>query len=272
VLLAIDYAYIELRTLAAVCEFRYGQSELARVIREGRDPHCHTAAMIRNMSLEEFMTLKTTAPRDFKAARQRAKAINFGVPGGLGAEALAQYARATYGVEMTVDEGAELRKRLVHEVYPELADYLFENLMEQLAANLGATEDVCWATFDFKGERSGSIPAAIRNVVQGRTHKRDRSAYDTRWFDSVWCRLQELNRRDDLAADLAARRGGPALRAKLFGDDAVASLTGRVRARVRYTEARNTPFQALAADGAKLALFRLTRDGFLSSRSYTTRS
>ena len=42
----------------------------------------------------------------------------------------------------------------------------------------------------------------------------------------------------------------------------VATLTGRVRGQVNYTQARNTPFQGLAADGAALALFGLVRAGF----------
>jgi DNA polymerase I-like protein with 3'-5' exonuclease and polymerase domains len=42
----------------------------------------------------------------------------------------------------------------------------------------------------------------------------------------------------------------------------VATLTGRIRGRVRYSQARNTPFQGLAADGAALALFALVKEGF----------
>src|SRR6056297_281378 len=42
VFLTIDYSAIELRTLAAVCERRFGQSRLADVIREGVDPHNFT--------------------------------------------------------------------------------------------------------------------------------------------------------------------------------------------------------------------------------------
>jgi hypothetical protein len=42
----------------------------------------------------------------------------------------------------------------------------------------------------------------------------------------------------------------------------VVTLTGRARGRVSFSQARNTPFQALAADGAKLALWRLVSEGF----------
>lgn len=40
------------------------------------------------------------------------------------------------------------------------------------------------------------------------------------------------------------------------------TLTGRIRSRCSYTQARNTPFQGLAADGAKLALYELIRRNF----------
>jgi DNA polymerase I-like protein with 3'-5' exonuclease and polymerase domains len=42
----------------------------------------------------------------------------------------------------------------------------------------------------------------------------------------------------------------------------VTTLTGRVRGGVSYTQARNTPFQGLSADGAKLALFELIQAGY----------
>ena len=42
----------------------------------------------------------------------------------------------------------------------------------------------------------------------------------------------------------------------------VATLTGRLRGRVAYSQVRNTPFQGLAADGAALALFELVKEGF----------
>src|SRR5262249_21238987 len=45
-------------------------------------------------------------------------------------------------------------------------------------------------------------------------------------------------------------------------DSGVVTLTGRIRGRVSYAQCRNTPFQGLAADGAKLALWRLIREGY----------
>lgn len=55
VFVTIDYNFIELCTLAAVCEYRYGKSVLADVIRAGRDPHAFTAAMFHHIPFEEFL-------------------------------------------------------------------------------------------------------------------------------------------------------------------------------------------------------------------------
>ncbi len=60
----------------------------------------------------------------------------------------------------------------------------------------------------------------------------------------------------------AGRRGSKELAKRLFGNGVVATLTGRIRADASFTQARNTPFQGLAADGAKLALFRLVAAGY----------
>jgi DNA polymerase I-like protein with 3'-5' exonuclease and polymerase domains len=58
-LLAVDYSFIELRTLAAICLRRYGRSRLAEIILAGKDPHAHTAAIIMlNMSPEAFESWK----------------------------------------------------------------------------------------------------------------------------------------------------------------------------------------------------------------------
>lgn len=58
-----------------------------------------------------------------KLERQGAKALNFGIGGGLGAAKLAVYAEKTYGVKMTPDESREKRARFL-QIYPDVADYL----------------------------------------------------------------------------------------------------------------------------------------------------
>jgi hypothetical protein len=48
---------------------------------------------------------------------------------------------------------------------------------------------------------------------------------------------------------------------RIFWGNAV-TISGRLRGHVGYTQRANSPFQALAADGNKLALFRLLRAGY----------
>ena len=108
-LLTIDYSYIELCTLAAVCERRYGHSALADAIRAGVDPHSYTAAAFANMSVEEFCERRKQGDPKLDDLRQKAKAINFGIPGGEGSETLREYVASGYGIVLTAEEAAEYR-------------------------------------------------------------------------------------------------------------------------------------------------------------------
>ena len=133
--------------------------------------------------------------------------------------------------------------------------------METLARNLGSTVEACWKQLDWKGDRSGAVVGGVRNVVGGKKNKATGEPYKKRYLDSVWNSLNALNRNPELAPLLAGREASDVLRDRLFRAG-VTTLTGRVRGRVGFTQARNTPFQGLAADGAKLALFELIRDGY----------
>ncbi len=272
-LLAVDFSFIELRTLAAHCLKVYGRSELANVIRTGRDPHAYTAAMIVGVPFEEFLGWKddetvielngkTQARRHhFKEARQLAKPINFGVPGGLGAASLVAYARHTYKVDMTLEQAGAFRTRLIEEIYPELRIYLDEDGMSLVAHNLGVPVGEVWNAFDREGTRAPYIPLGIRNIVRGRTLNSKGRPYNPSYPSGVWRGLIRLCRNPEIKPLLEQRRGNAKLCNRLFGN-AVVTLTGRIRGGVSYSQCRNTPFQGLAADGAKLGLFRLIREGF----------
>jgi DNA polymerase I-like protein with 3'-5' exonuclease and polymerase domains len=258
-----DYAAVELRTLAAVCRARFGGSRLAEVIERGIDPHAFTAAAIQGLRLEEFLELKRTDPDRFHTARQSAKAINFGVPGGLGAPALRDYAEANYNVILTEEEAEAFRHKLLNGIYPELNEvdgYLADNSMAALARSLGVSEARLWRTFDWRGEGSPLVVRGVSNVVRGSSKASDR------YQQSVWAELRTLalssaTLDNETRREVFARRGSQQLHDRLFSQSA-ATLTGRIRAGVGYTDSKNTPFQSLAADGAKLALWNLLYAGF----------
>jgi hypothetical protein len=282
-LLAVDYSFVELVTLAATCHHRYGHSRLGDVIRAGIDPHVNTAASILGKELAEFAGWKDspavvdgrTLAERFKQARQAAKPINFGVPGSLGVRSLRVYAKTTYGVVLTEEEAKSWRDKLIRTIYPELALYLAEDAPLIIARNLGVpVEQVRAALADMH-------LTCVRKVLAGNPKKRGGDPYQPAFVAKVWDTLLQAAQNSELLSALQDRRAEgdappdgetkeQAKARKQRNEDlsrrvcqaGVATLTGRIRGRVRYSQARNTPFQGLAADGAGLALFRLIREGF----------
>ncbi|MEI8213610.1 MAG: DNA polymerase [Planctomycetota bacterium] len=248
--LGIDYSAIELRTLAAVLERRYGRSRLADVLREGVDPHAFTASMFRGVSLDEFSRLP-----EKKKLRQQAKALNFGIGGGLGAKSLVSYAATTYGVEMTIEEATHFRDRLIEDVYPELSEYLKEDPVAILAGNLKTSAFRVGSCF----ESEGTI-GAVKRIVSGKGRSSG-EAYGDAFVDRVWKSLESLNEDRRLISRIQRREAGDPLFRDLFFSPIV-TLTGRLRGKVGFSQSKNTPFQGVAADGAKIALWGLFRSGF----------
>ncbi|KNC46341.1 uncharacterized protein AMSG_02793 [Thecamonas trahens ATCC 50062] len=272
VLLTVDYSFIELCTLAAVCEARYGQSVLADVIRNGVDPHAFTAAVCDDMSLPEFEAQKHSSDEAtrarYKYLRQRAKAINFGLPGGQGARSLREYA-ASFGVSLTYPEAKELRRQFTNEVFPEIGMYLNEQSLVLLASNLRRSLAVVRRKLRYHLAVDGEADTLgksnlldIKSVVRGRPFRRDGLPYSQKFVANIWASLRKLNRNPKLTPLLADRQlGSDEVYDALFRQSVV-TLTGRVRGCVNFTQARNTPFSGLAADGAKLALWDLFHSGY----------
>jgi len=117
-----DYHAAELCSLAQVLLDRYGASQMAKAIQEGRELHLETAAGILGITYEEAVERHKAHDREVKDARQLAKAANFGFPGGLGAETFVAFAKAIYGLDLSVQEAKDL-KAVWLERYPEMARY-----------------------------------------------------------------------------------------------------------------------------------------------------
>lgn len=91
-LLSVDYDTLELRALAQRCLELFGYSKLAETIRQGLDIHSWMASNILGCAYEQIETnRKSKGPE--KGARDLAKVADFGVPGGMGAESLVEFAR-----------------------------------------------------------------------------------------------------------------------------------------------------------------------------------
>jgi DNA polymerase-1 len=97
VLIVLDYVQVELMVAAFLSQ----DQAMLEAIMAGLDLHRQTAALILAIALGAVT----------KAHRQTAKAVNFGLLFGQGAAGLVNYARANYGVILSLDEAERFRKR-----------------------------------------------------------------------------------------------------------------------------------------------------------------
>lgn len=102
VLAKADLNQMELRVLAAITE----DENMLEVFRSGGDLHINTAEAITGRKVEKG-----------DPARQAAKAVNFGLSFGMGAKRFLEAAKNDYGVEMTLVEAKEAKRKLL-EAYP----------------------------------------------------------------------------------------------------------------------------------------------------------
>jgi len=183
------------------------------------------------------------------------------VPGGLGVNSLVSYAQRTYEVEMTLEGAENFRRRLVEDVCPELKLFLADTSLEALAANLSVAPQEVRVAFGVENASASATAGSIRKIVEGRPLKQGGTPCSEHYVERVWNTLNELNRSPELDRMLSLRVGTDDLADRLFFSS-VATISGRIRAGVLDTAERNTQFQGLAADGAKVALTNLIVEGF----------
>jgi hypothetical protein len=177
------------------------------------------------------------------------------VIGGLGANRLVGIAHSTYKIDFTLEEARQRRERLIKEIYKELDLWLAGDAVAIVARNLQAP------VWEVRNELGDTHLSSIRKVLAGDPRKADGTPYQGTFVSRVWASLAGLNRNPDLKEALGQRRPSEALAARVC-HAGVATLSGRLRGRVGYSQARNAPFQGLAADGAALALFELIKEDF----------
>ena len=102
----LDYSQIELRVAAHLS----GDPRMLDIYRTGGDIHTATARVVTGRQFPD------------KSDRTKAKAVNFGFLYGMGAASFRDYARDSYGVDLTEDEAAEYRKRFF-ELYAGLPEW-----------------------------------------------------------------------------------------------------------------------------------------------------
>jgi DNA polymerase I-like protein with 3'-5' exonuclease and polymerase domains len=206
---------------------------MAVLINRGIDLHRWFAAEIANKPIEKVT----------KEERQAAKAANFGFPGGLGIGSFVAYAQATFGVEISEQEAKRLREKWL-DAFPEMRLYLADPWLSRYNFAKGPTSDE-------------AINLAIARRIAAGLCQKNGDAYKpstTKWFFE-----QVLPR---IAPHKSGIVSGSADLANELARTSVHTLSGRIRANCYYSQAKNTPFQGLASDGAKEALFDLCSEGY----------
>lgn len=122
-----DLSQIELRIAGQIC----GEEVINQVFQEGRDLHRVMAAQITGKPESEIS----------KSERQMAKAVNFGLLYGAGAETLREYAASTYGIVMDLAKAREV-KAIFHETYPSLTEWQREIVSETNARGYSESRHV----------------------------------------------------------------------------------------------------------------------------------
>lgn len=127
-----DYNTIELCSLAQVCLYLFGRSKMAEAINAGMDLHCLSGAAIAGSSYAEVKDGVARGEAWAKDARQVAKAFNFGLSGGLGAQRFIEYAWASYHVKLAEDPEEAVAKfwqykRAWLAMFPEMGEYFALN-------------------------------------------------------------------------------------------------------------------------------------------------
>jgi DNA polymerase I-like protein with 3'-5' exonuclease and polymerase domains len=265
-----DAKQIELVMLAQACVGQFGlDSKMAAKINAGKDLHKLVSGRVFDKPENELT----------KAERTKAKPINFGKPGGMGNTKLKQYAKVSYGVQLTDDEVQELSDAWF-ELFPEMRDFLTDVIDTpfELAKFLDLTveshhEHTDDARFLYHAQGleqnpSRTLGCMCLKVLKEAAPKTEKGKpYSTTDIEYFWARLEAKASSFALKfqQDIVQRRPSVNLQREvmsLVSRAGVFTFTGRLRANATYSARHNTIFQGLAADAAKLGLWRLWRAGY----------
>ena len=236
---SVDYAAIELCTLAQACLWTVGWSRMADVLVETGSPgalHTALAARLRGWSFDDMK--KAVKAEDPVALNFRwtSKSLNFGLAGGMGSVKFVLAQRRKAAGKTTSPDGQV--------TYPGLR---FCVLLEG-AARCGAQVVTEW--------RGRPTPAPVCRRCVEIVDRDLRPA----WFRE-WPEVESYHAWVSSMVDA----GGEA---PCFVPDGDGGWTARrVRGGLEFTSMANGSFQSLAADGAKAALRALTREAYLDSSS-----
>jgi hypothetical protein len=257
VFVAVHLPDLPVRALAAVCRGLPGGSTLAKVFAGGGDPHPYAAAQLDALARQpgpDAARRRRTAGRDFPW-EEVARTLLPAVPLGFSLERVCEFVReqpALAGAGLA--EVAAWHRALLQDVFPELAGYLRDDTLAVLAGNLGTT------AADVLGHLATYFKP-VPPLPQLRKWYRRHARVTGRTKDCLKALLDHCCLDPALGAQLARGLSDPDLFVALFGRD-VTTPTGRVRGRLRFSQARAAGYLDLADDAAKVALVALADAGF----------
>jgi DNA polymerase-1 len=157
-LVCADYSQLELRVMAAIS----GDPVMTEAYREGRDLHAITAARMLGVAIEEF----DPANPAHADARKKAKAVNFGIIFGSGANGLREFARDAYGVMLTAQEANDMIRRFLR-AYKGVGNWMDNQVMR--GHRLGFVETIGGRRHRFLWEAGGKFSPnlALNLPIQG---------------------------------------------------------------------------------------------------------
>jgi DNA polymerase I-like protein with 3'-5' exonuclease and polymerase domains len=150
-LVVADYGQIELRVAALLS----GDENMLKAYARGEDLHTKTAAAVAGVPTQSVT----------KEQRQAAKAVNFGMLYGQGHRGLASYARASYGVDMTLDEARKAQEAFFN-TYPGIRRW--QQHTAQQAKHYNRVTTPGGRVRDFRRESGGyRYTEALNTPIQG---------------------------------------------------------------------------------------------------------
>jgi len=120
--IAADYATLELCCLAQICLDLFGYSKMGDAINADNDLHLEMGATLMGITYHEALMRRMVEDKEVAHFRQLSKCVNFGYPGGLGAETFTRFAKATYGVDIGLEEASSLKEQWLGK-WPEMRDF-----------------------------------------------------------------------------------------------------------------------------------------------------
>jgi DNA polymerase I-like protein with 3'-5' exonuclease and polymerase domains len=157
-LVVADYSQLELRVMAHIAN----DAVMTEAYRKGMDLHAVTAAGMLGVKPDEF---DTELPAH-KEARQKAKAVNFGVIYGSGPSGLKEFARDAYNLQITLQEARTVIDHFLA-TYPGVARWQREQEARTRETRTASTRGGRVYRFAWEAEGEYSRNLALNLPIQG---------------------------------------------------------------------------------------------------------